>query len=128
MNIPPKQIAIDFDGCLQFQDHPYLSRPVPRAVEVVKRLQDAGHILILYTMRVDEELDQAKAWLQDHDLQFDYFNCNPMMETGSRKVYFHLLIDDHAFNIPLITDMSIHRKPFVDWVTCEKIMEEKGLI
>jgi hypothetical protein len=126
--IPQRQIAIDFDGVLQFQDHPYLSRPVPHAIETVKRLSEVGHVLILLTMRVDEELDQAIAWCKDHDLHFDYVNCNPMMETGSRKVYAHWVIDDHNLGIPLIHDLQIHRKPFVDWRMVSDILEQKGLI
>jgi hydroxymethylpyrimidine pyrophosphatase-like HAD family hydrolase len=128
MSIPQRQIAIDFDGTLMLHEHPFLGNPVPHAVEVVKKLQDAGHTLILLTMRADDELAQAKAWLLDHGLYFDHFNCNPMMETGSRKVYYHWLIDDHSLGVPLIQDLTKHRKPFVDWEGVEKILEEKELI
>lgn len=128
MSVPIKQIAIDFDGCLQLHEHPYLGKPAPGAIDVVKRLSESGHILILLTMRCDEELEDAKTWLRVHDLNFDHFNCNPLRETGSRKVYAHYYLDDHGVGVPLTHDFKIHRKPFVDWEGVKKIFEEKGLI
>lgn len=126
--IQPRQFLIDADGTIFMHDFPYIEREVPHAVRVLKRMQDSGHTLILHTMRADEELNHAKAWLKDNDLRFEYFNCNPTFETGSRKIYGHYHIDDHNIGCPLIHDVTIHRKPFVDWQQVEKILEEKGLI
>lgn len=128
MSIVPKQVAIDFDGTLQYHEHPYLGSPVPGAIEIVKKLHAAGHTLILLTMRDDDDLEEAKAWLRDHDLKFDYINCNPTRETGSRKVYAHYYIDDHNAGAPLIHDHKIHRKPFVDWGAIENFFKDQGLL
>lgn len=128
MSITPKQIAIDFDGTLSYHNYPYLGGDIPDAVRVVKRLKEAGHILILQTMRADELLDDAKGWLKNHGLEFDYFNCNPMQETGSRKIYSHIFIDDHNLGVPLIFDPHKQRKPYVDWKACEKILENHGYL
>lgn len=128
MGIVPKSFAIDFDGTLQFHEYPYLGQPTPYAIRVVNRIKEAGHTLILLTMRYDEQLEEAKSWLTDHGLVFDYFNRNEMYETGSRKVYAHYYIDDHNLGSPVIYDEMIHRKPFVDWLALEKILEEKKLI
>lgn len=122
-----KQILVDFDGTIALHDYPYIEKAAPNAIPVLKRIQDAGHILILCTMRCDEELEQAKAWLEEQGLNFTYFNCNPMFETGSRKIYGHLVIDDHTLGCPLIHDTLVHPKPFVDWLAVERILEEKGL-
>lgn len=127
-HIPPKQFLIDGDSTIWMHDFPFIEREVPHAVRVIKRIQDAGHTLILCTMRADEDLDLAKSWLKDHDLHFDYFNHNPTMETGSRKIYGHWHIDDHNLGTPLIFNPMIHRKPYIDWQAMEKILEDKGLI
>ena len=128
-HIVPKQVGIDFDSTLVYNNSPYIGGEIPEAVRVVKRLQDAGHVLILYTMRVDELLDAAKKWCSDRGLEFTYINRNEMYETGSRKVYFHCLIDDKCCGIPLIHHPhDASRKPFVDWLAVEKILEEKGYL
>jgi len=126
--IPPRQFLIDFDGTLALQDYPFIEKEVPHAIRVVKRMQDAGHILILLTMRHGDELDHAKAWLKDNGLHFNDFNRNTMFETGSRKVYGHYHIDDHNIGCPIIHDHTLHHKPFVDWLVVEQILEEKELI
>jgi hypothetical protein len=101
---------------------------VPHAVRVLKRMQNAGHILILHTCRADEPFDEAKAWLEDRGLQFAYFNENQMFESGSRKIYGHWHIDDHNLGSPLIHDRSIHPRAFVDWLAIEKLLEEMKLL
>jgi hypothetical protein len=126
--ISPKQFLIDADGTLFLHDYPYIEKEVPHAVRVLKRMQEVGHILILHTCRCDEPYEEAKAWLLKNDLHFHSFNCNPMFESGSRKVYGHWHIDDHNLGCPLIHDLTIHPKPFVDWVVIENILKEKGLL
>lgn len=127
--ITPRQIGIDFDSTLVYNCHPYIGGEVPGAVRVVKRLQKAGHVLILYTMRVDGLLADAKKWCADRDIEFTYINRNGMYETGSRKVYFHCLIDDKALGVPLIHHPhDVNRKPFVDWLEVEKLLVEKGFL
>lgn len=126
--ITPRQVAIDFDGTLARHSYPMLGAPVPEAIRVVKRLKSAGHILILQTMRADDLLQDAVKWCEQQGLKFDYVNCNPMYETGSRKIYSHCSIDDHNLGISLIHDHWEQRKPMVDWMKVEKILEEKGYL
>ncbi len=128
MAIPAKQFLIDADGTIFLHDYPFIEKAVPHSVRVLKRMEDAGHILILHTMRHGDELEQTKKWLLANDLHFNDFNRNTMFETGSRKIYGHWHIDDHNLGSPLIHDMTIHPKPFVDWLAIEKILIEKGLI
>lgn len=126
--LSPRQITVDFDGTISYHNYPYLGGDIPHAVRVLKRLTDAGHILILKTMRHGELMNDAKNWCLQKGIHFTYFNCNPMQETGSRKIYSHLDIDDHNLGIPLIHDIWEQRKPFVDWLAVEKILEEKGYL
>ncbi len=116
------------DSTLCYNCSPFIGGEVPDAIRVVKRLQDAGHILILYTMRVDELLTDAVKWCSDRGINFKYVNRNEMYETGSRKVYFHLLIDDKALGIPLIYHPHKSEKRIVDWVEVEKILEKLGYL
>jgi hypothetical protein len=123
-----RQVILDFDATCVYNDNPYIGEEVPDASRVIKRIQKAGHILILCTMRTDNLLDDALAWFKCRGIRIDYVNMNPMYETGSRKIYGHIVLDDKCCGIPLICDSTIHRKPFVDWVKTEKILEEKGLL
>lgn len=123
-----RQFLIDCDGTLFFNDFPFIEKEVPHAIRVVKRMQEFGHTLILLTMRVDEDLELAKRELTKRDINMDYFNHNPLFETGSRKVYGNWSIDDHNIGIPLIHNHTIHYKPFVDWLAVEKILEDKGFL
>lgn len=123
-----KQISVDADGTIFLHDFPFIVKEAPHAIRVLRRIQDADHTLILHTMRDGDELADAKRWLKNNGLIFEYFNENPTFETGSRKVYSHYSIDDHNVGCPLIHDPLIHQKPFVDWLEIEKIFEEKGLI
>lgn len=126
--ITPRQIAVDADGTLFLHDFPFIVKEVPHAIRVLKRIQDAGHTLILHTMRDGDELADAKRWLKKNDLVFEYFNENPTFETGSRKIYSHYSIDDHNLGCPLIHEPLIHHKPFVDWEKIEELLVEKGLL
>lgn len=126
--ISPKTIAIDFDGCITTNSFPYIGDPVENCIHVLKKLQDAGHTLILLTMRENHLLDDAEEYIRNNGIEMQYSNCNPTFETGSRKVYASLYVDDHGLGIPLIHDEEIHPKPFVDWMAVEKLLEEKGYL
>lgn len=127
--IVPKQIYIDFDGVFVRNENPYIGTEVEHAVRVVHRLMDAGHYLILVTMRQDELLDDAIRWLKEKGVVMNFTNCNPMYETGSRKIYSHLIIDDHCCGIPLVKHpIDKSKRPFVDWLKVEKILEEGGYL
>ena len=46
-------IYLDFDGTVVEHDYPEIGKLNPGALEVIKKLQDAGHTIILNTMRVE---------------------------------------------------------------------------
>jgi phosphoserine phosphatase len=121
-------IAIDFDGTLVYHDYPFIVERLPFAFETLRELKKRDHTLILLTMRADNLLDEAIAFCRLHDVEFDFINSNSQFETGSRKVYANLYIDDHGLGIPLIYDLDIHRKPFVDWNNIYHWMREKGIL
>ena len=122
------QILIDFDATVVLNEYPFMGEEIDGAVEVLKQLTDKGHELILVTMREGHLLDEAEEWFAVRDIEIKYSNCNPTFETGSRKIYGHLIIDDKCLGIPLIHDMDIHKKPFVHWGKVETMLKERGII
>jgi len=122
------KIAIDVDSTIVFNQYPYFGDSVPNVEKVLKRIITAGHEIIILTMRDGRLLDDAVEWFLKNSIPVKYINCNPEFETGSRKVYANLYIDDHNLGIPLIHNYEVHPKPFVDWLAVEKILEAKGYL
>lgn len=135
-------IAIDFDGTCVTHDFPAVGKDIG-AQKVLKRLVDAGHQLILWTMRSDVEnsesdsqeihckpgtyLTDAINWFKDNGIPLYGIQCNPTQHTWttSRKCYAQLYIDDAALGCPLKFDKEISERPFVDWESVEKILKIK---
>jgi hypothetical protein len=122
------QILIDFDATVVSNDYPFMGDEIPGAVRILKRLRQEGHDLILFTMRADNLLDDALEWFKNRDIELFAVNSNPMFETGSRKIYGHVVIDDHNLGIPLTHDLDFHKKPFVDWESVEDMLIAKGVL
>ena len=80
-------IAIDFDGTIVEHQFADIGRAVPGAFEWMKRWQEAGAKLILWTMRSDGRtgegkengpvLTQAVQFCRDNGLEFFAVNGNP---------------------------------------------------
>lgn len=136
-------IAIDFDGTCVTHEFPNVGKDIG-AVPVLKKLSDAGHKLILYTMRSNVEapksddynivpiagqyLEHAVAWFNHNGIPLFGIQENPTQKTWthSPKCYAEMYIDDAALGCPLI--FTQNERPYVDWNTVEKILCEKGLI
>ena len=123
-------IAIDFDGTLVEHKYPLIGEDVPLAWETVKELQDAGHNLILWTVRSGEPLQAAVDYAKDKGIEFFGINENPNKKfwNESPKAYAELYIDDSALGCPLIEKFQGGLKPFVNWQKVRKILVEKGII
>lgn len=128
-------IAVDFDGTIVEHCFPEIGKPAPGAFRVLRKLQDAGHRLILYTMRSDliadawseeghkadrEYLTEAVEFCRENGVEFWAVNKNPEQGswTLSPKPYAQIYIDDAAFGCPLRENPS--GRPFVDWGLIEK--------
>ena len=122
-------IAIDFDGTCVTHDYPRIGKEIG-ATKVLKRLVEAGHKLILNTMRSDKELQDAVNWFKKNGIELYGVNENPTQKrwTNSPKVYAHMYIDDAAFGCPLINAPELSNRQFVDWdsVGCKLI--QMGII
>lgn len=128
-----KIIAIDFDGTICDHRFPDIGAPVPGAFEWMKRFQEAGALLMLWTMRSDmlapeqrspeghsadrNHLTEAVEFCRANGVEFWGINENPQQRswTGSPKQYAHIYIDDAAFGCPLREMPRVGSRPAVDW-------------
>ncbi len=121
-------IGIDFDGTVVTHEYPKIGKDIG-AVPVLKKIVDAGHKLILFTMRSSKNgtLQDAIKWFKDHDIPLFGVNSNPTQAswTDSPKAYCNLYIDDAAMGSPTKLDTAVSGRPFIDWEKVEDILEEK---
>lgn len=138
-------ILIDFDGTCVTHEFPHVGKDIG-AVPVLKALVEAGHRLILFTMRSDikfphskepgihnvggDYLSHAVAWFAENDIPLYGIQTNPTQKswTHSPKAYGHLMIDDSALGTPLYRKSNISEKPFVNWNKVGQMLYEMGLI
>lgn len=109
-------IAVDFDGTIARSDFPVILGEQPYAGEVLRKLHEQGHYIIIWTCRCGEQLLTAINWLLEHNIPFDRINDhNPenvaRYGEGGKKVYAHCYIDDKNVG------------GFPGWQTCLKEIE-----
>ncbi|MFK8010276.1 MAG: hypothetical protein AB8H03_28235 [Saprospiraceae bacterium] len=132
------KIYLDFDGTVVEHQYPDIGIYNEGCFEVIKRLQQAGHRIILNTYRAnlkDGTLQAAIAYLnlsaaengfkiieafenkklEPHPWDWNYFKTNDL-----------IYIDDICKNIPLKPAIEAEY-PIVDWEKLDKEFEEKGI-
>jgi hydroxymethylpyrimidine pyrophosphatase-like HAD family hydrolase len=91
-------LAIDFDGTIVEDGYPGIGKPRIFAFETLKKLQEDGHRLILWTYRSGEKLHEAVSFCNEYGIEFYAVNKSypeeELDETKSRKIYADLFIDD----------------------------------
>ena len=122
-------IAVDFDGTCVTHDYPRIGKEIV-ATKVLKHLVEAGHKLILNTMRSGKELQDAIHWFNKNEIELYGVNENPIQKhwTTSPKVYAHLYIDDAAFGCPLLNVPDFSDRPFVDWDSVWRQLIQLGIV
>lgn len=102
-------IAVDFDGTIVEHAYPKIGKPIPFAIEVLKKLQrEEHHLLILWTVRDGDLLKDAVEYCKRSGLEFYSVNNNYPEENpgvNPRKINADLYIDDK--NIGGIPDWGI---------------------
>ena len=93
-------IAVDFDGTIVTHAYPQIGKPVPFAIDTLKKLQSQGHHqLILWSCREGQLLQDAIDYCQQRGLEFYAVNTNYPDEVpqqlGARKLAADIYIDDH---------------------------------
>ena len=131
-------LAIDFDGTIVEDAYPKIGKPNAFAFETLKKLQQNGHRLILWTYRHGKSLDEAVAFCKKNGLEFYAVNCSFPNEVfdpkKSRKINADLFIDDRNVGgfygwgevYQLLTEsdnpLSIKRKKgFLDYLTLRNL-------
>ncbi|MBR9757480.1 MAG: hydrolase [Algicola sp.] len=91
-------VAVDFDGTIVEDIYPKIGKPKLFAFETLKRLQQDGHRLILWTYRCDDRLQEAVDFCQENGIDFYAVNKSFPGEqfdlNKSRKIHADIFIDD----------------------------------
>ena len=92
-------IAVDFDGTIVEHEYPKIGKPVPFALEVLRKLQqEEHHKLILWTMREGRLLQEAVDYCEKNGVHFHACNKNYPEEVyrdgDPRKIAADIYIDD----------------------------------
>ncbi|GHV10338.1 hypothetical protein FACS1894162_3890 [Bacteroidia bacterium] len=103
-------IAVDFDGTIVEHAYPKIGKPIPFAIDVLKKLEhEEHHKLLLWTMREGKLLQEAIDYCEKNGLKFFAYNKNypdEELEKGSpRKLGADMYIDDR--NIGGLPDWGI---------------------
>lgn len=130
-------IAVDFDGTCVTHEFPNVGKDIG-AVPVLKKLVEKGHQLILWTMRDDNRIDpklrnvltDAVKWFEENEIPLWGINNNPTQNswTESPKAFANIYIDDMALGCPLIYNINVSDRPYVDWERVEQLLIVKGLL
>lgn len=91
-------IAVDFDGTIVEDAYPKIGKPIIFAFDTIKRLQEKGHRVILWTYRKGRALDEAVAFCKENGVTFYAVNMSFPEEkfdpAYSRKINADIFIDD----------------------------------
>lgn len=91
-------IAVDFDGTIVENRFPEIGKPILFAFESLRKLQDEGHRLILWTYRSGIRLEEAVDFCAKNGLKFYAINKSYPEEeydnSISRKILADIFIDD----------------------------------
>jgi hydroxymethylpyrimidine pyrophosphatase-like HAD family hydrolase len=91
-------IAVDFDGTIVEDAYPKIGSPKIFAFETLKRLEQDGHRLILWTYRSGKKLEEAVAFCKENGIDFYAVNNSYPEEvfdgSVSRKINADYFIDD----------------------------------
>jgi uncharacterized HAD superfamily protein len=117
------KIAIDFDGTIVEDAYPKIGKPIPFAIDVLKKLQeDELHQLILWTVREGKLLDEAVKYCRERGVEFYAINKLVPDELDipmPRKIAVDMFIDDR--NIGGLPDWGLIYKMITKNETWENV-------
>jgi hypothetical protein len=142
------KIMLDFDGTVVEHQYPHLGRCNYGCMEVIKKLQDAGHEVVLNTYRADcndgtlevaLKLINEKSWMLLKDkANMETFDLIPITASPTKRYPLPfdledaiktgvLYIDDVQNGVPLKPCVMTSGE-MVDWDTVEKLLIESKII
>lgn len=94
------KIAVDFDGTLVEHKYPEIGRDIPFAMQTLRQLQSDGHLLILFSVREGDLLNEAVDYCRSKGVEFYAVNASspddiPSSRRTTRKIDADVFIDDH---------------------------------
>ncbi len=122
-------IAVDFDGTIVEHRYPAIGKELPFAIEVLKKLQEEQHKLILWSVREGKLLDDALNFCKERGLEFYAVNRDYPEESEeanrhfSRKLKADIFIDDR--NLGGLPDWGTIYRMIHDKLTYEALLEEE---
>lgn len=91
-------LAIDFDGTIVDNKYPAIGKPKLFAFETLKKLQEKGFVLILWTYRSGRILQESVEFCRQEGIEFYAVNKSypeeDYSEDISRKINADVFIDD----------------------------------
>ena len=122
-------IAVDFDGTIVTHAYPAIGKPIPFAIETLKKLQQEDHhLIILWSVREGQLLDDAVRYCHERGLDFYAVNTNfpdEPVEDGltARKLTADLFIDDR--NLGGLPDWGTIYQIITEKKTYEQVLHER---
>jgi hypothetical protein len=91
-------IAVDFDGTIVEHEFPRIGPEIEGAFFYLRKLQEDGHRIVLWTCRDGSYLVDAMELLQNEGIHPVAANSNDpnFGFEASRKIYYDILIDDRS--------------------------------
>lgn len=94
-----KIIAVDFDGTIVEDRYPEIGKPMLFAFDTLKKLENRGYRLILWTFRTGKKLQEAISFCKQNGIEFYAVNSSFEgeifdSESQSRKISADIFIDD----------------------------------
>ena len=133
-------IGVDFDNTISTHNYPFTGDLIPYAKEVINLLHKNGHIIVLWTVRGNDKINElgmrdpkgtmsalgnAKEFCESNGVVIDYYNSSPIHPSSSPKQWTHYLIDDTAVGCPMT---FYHGHKVVDWKKIAELMMENDLL
>ncbi len=117
MSLKYKTIAVDFDGTIAYEAYPEIGGFKPHAERVLKKINEHGGKIIIWTCRTGDQAELVKTMLLNAGIQFEEFNDNlkdgrDMFPDNSRKVFADVYIDDRANFIKEISWLWVEENLF----------------
>ncbi len=102
--------CVDYDGTLVEDKFPEIGKEKKDGIRVLKRLQEEGHKIIIWTCRSGKYLEDVKKWCWSRHFNPDRFNENYKdLSYAWPKVYADVYLDDKSF------------PPFTNWLDVETV-------
>jgi len=96
----PTIYAVDFDGTIVENEFPDIGPINQKVRKFLLKRKEKGNIIILWTTRDNEKLDEAVEFCDNHGIPIDYVNRNvPWLDFDtSDKIFADVYVDDRGYN------------------------------